>query len=331
MLQQFWAALTPATLRLGIQVGHEKMQRYRVSCYGAKDEHLTDSTIEAPNQAVAEMMVLTQLHGASMPLADRVHKFVARPEGETAGTEPAFDDGATQTANEARPIEPSGARPACDDDIRIYDPEKIAGLASSSGAQIARATIIAGTLSVTVGLAWIGWNSLHSAGDVPSASSVDQKPASSAPNIDSDRPISTQSARIGEASQQPMQVIGVQGKIDIPVSGSSGRDDANQSTVQPFSRTKTAAVVQQKNPAASSGVHNKPKTQPTPFPETKPATIDGWVIREVSNGRAVLQGPNGVWKVARGDTVPGLGTVDSIVLWGNRWIVSTSRGLITTQ
>ena len=30
------------------------------------------------------------------------------------------------------------------------------------------------------------------------------------------------------------------------------------------------------------------------------------------------------------DTVPGLGKVDSVVFWGDRWIVATSKGLITT-
>jgi hypothetical protein len=28
--------------------------------------------------------------------------------------------------------------------------------------------------------------------------------------------------------------------------------------------------------------------------------------------------------------VPGLGKIDSIVRWGNRWIVATSRGLVST-
>jgi hypothetical protein len=37
-----------------------------------------------------------------------------------------------------------------------------------------------------------------------------------------------------------------------------------------------------------------------------------------------LEGPNGVSKVARGDTVAGLGRIDSIVRWGNRWIVVTT-------
>jgi hypothetical protein len=69
----------------------------------------------------------------------------------------------------------------------------------------------------------------------------------------------------------------------------------------------------------------------SPVPETRPTTIDGWSIREVNGGTALLDGPSGVWKVARGDTVPGLGKIESIVRWGNRWIVATSRGLVSTR
>jgi hypothetical protein len=71
-------------------------------------------------------------------------------------------------------------------------------------------------------------------------------------------------------------------------------------------------------------------TQLTPTPETRPTTIEGWTLREVVNGTAVLEGPNGVWKVMPGQTVPGVGRVDSIVRWGNRLVVATSRGLIST-
>jgi hypothetical protein len=68
-----------------------------------------------------------------------------------------------------------------------------------------------------------------------------------------------------------------------------------------------------------------------PFPDTRPTTIKGWAVQNVLDGTAVLEGPSGIWKVARGDVVPGLGRVDSIVLWGGRWIVATSKGLITTR
>jgi hypothetical protein len=68
----------------------------------------------------------------------------------------------------------------------------------------------------------------------------------------------------------------------------------------------------------------------TPVPETRPTTIEGWTVREVTNGLAALEGPNGIWRVRRGDAVPGLGRIDSIVLWGRRWIVATSQSLIST-
>jgi hypothetical protein len=71
-------------------------------------------------------------------------------------------------------------------------------------------------------------------------------------------------------------------------------------------------------------------TKLTSTPETRPTTIKGWMLREVTNGTAVLQGPNGVVRATPGQIVPGVGRVDSIVRWGNRFIVATSRGLIST-
>src|SRR5262249_15870073 len=72
-------------------------------------------------------------------------------------------------------------------------------------------------------------------------------------------------------------------------------------------------------------------TRPVATPETRPTTVPGWTVREIVGGNIVLEGPNGISQVARGDLVPGLGRVDSVVRWGNRWIVVTSRGLVSTQ
>jgi hypothetical protein len=87
--------------------------------------------------------------------------------------------------------------------------------------------------------------------------------------------------------------------------------------------TTTARTATKKDQAKAVG-------QLVPVPETRPTTIKGWTVRNVVNGIATLEGPGVTWKAARGDTLPGLGKVDSIVMWGNRWIVSTSKGLITT-
>ena len=67
-----------------------------------------------------------------------------------------------------------------------------------------------------------------------------------------------------------------------------------------------------------------------PVPETRPTTIEGWTVLEVRGGTVVLEGPDGVRTAVRGDTVPGIGRIDSIVRWGNRWIVATASGLIAT-
>ncbi len=66
-------------------------------------------------------------------------------------------------------------------------------------------------------------------------------------------------------------------------------------------------------------------------PETRPTTIAGWTVLEVRGGTVVLEGPDGIRTAARGDIVPGIGRIDSIVRWGNRWIVATASGLIADQ
>jgi hypothetical protein len=60
--------------------------------------------------------------------------------------------------------------------------------------------------------------------------------------------------------------------------------------------------------------------------------MDAWVLINGTwyNGTAILEGPNGLWRAMRGDTVPGVGRVESLVRWGNRLIVATSSGLIST-
>jgi hypothetical protein len=62
------------------------MRRYQVMVYDAKGELLFDSTLEASNKAVAQMMVLSHLcrNFATAPLVDRADQLVVRPEGEKA-------------------------------------------------------------------------------------------------------------------------------------------------------------------------------------------------------------------------------------------------------
>jgi hypothetical protein len=181
-------------------------------------------------------------------------------------------------------------RPALDADIKIYDPERLANVASSSAAQMRRPITMVGALSLTLGIVWFGgWNSHHLFGAVSTSIPVDHKAASFRPV----QPIATVTPGAVDTHQQAIPSAPTNGKIDaLAANGSDGRDPT-QSAVQSLGDAKTAAVPPQKSASASAATatHRRPKTPPMPFPETKPTTIDGWVVREVANGTAVLQGP----------------------------------------
>jgi hypothetical protein len=69
-----------------------------------------------------------------------------------------------------------------------------------------------------------------------------------------------------------------------------------------------------------------PKTEVGRLP-----TVEGWVLRDVAYGGALIEGRRGVYEVYAGDPVPGLGRVDAIRRQDGRWVVVTSRGLIVAR
>ena len=71
---------------------------------------------------------------------------------------------------------------------------------------------------------------------------------------------------------------------------------------------------------------------PTPKPEVaRLPTVEGWVLREVADGGAIIEGRQGAFEVFAGDPIPGLGRVDAIRRQDGRWVVVTSRGLIVSR
>jgi hypothetical protein len=126
-------------------------------------------------------------------------------------------------------------------------------------------------------------------------------------------------------------------KVAAPaaMTNGSGHEPSHSTTQRPTASTNTFTLATHQNPtspgpSAVAIQHERSLPRPTPVPETKPGTIEGWTVREVVGETAVLEGPNGQWRATSGDTVPGLGHVDSIVRWGSRWIVATSKGLVST-
>jgi len=77
-------------------------------------------------------------------------------------------------------------------------------------------------------------------------------------------------------------------------------------------------------PASAPAAPPKPETARLP-------TVEGWVLRDVANGSALIESRRGMYEVYAGDPIPGLGRVDAIRRQDGRWVVVTSKGLIVAR
>ncbi len=199
----------------------------------------------------------------------------------------------------------ANAAPAHIGEITIDERDRVVSDTPAFDIYRYRAPIAIAASSLTLGLG-IGWICGASSGffrSTPAAAPVEQ---AAAPEFPPDR-----------ANSDRLEVRG-------PTTGSVPAPTAIGRAPETSSKQNAAA------PRPAGSERPKVATRPVPVPETRPTTIAGWTLREVNGGTAVLEGPSGVWKATRGETVPGVGRIETIVRWGNRWIVATSKGLIST-
>jgi hypothetical protein len=78
--------------------------------------------------------------------------------------------------------------------------------------------------------------------------------------------------------------------------------------------------------AAPAAPKIEPKTEVGRLP-----TVEGWRLRDVANGGALIEGRGGLYEVYAGDPIPGVGRVDAIRRQDGRWVVVTSKGLIVAR
>ena len=91
-------------------------------------------------------------------------------------------------------------------------------------------------------------------------------------------------------------------------------------------RVEVAKADSTKIDAARSDVAAKPDLP------VKPAIVDGWMLRDVYGGVALVEGrAGGLREVAPGEYVQGVGEIRSIERRGRNWVVVTSRGIIQSD
>src|SRR5262245_45546118 len=195
---------------------------------------------------------------------------------------------------------------SCDPEIRAPRRDEFTISAASAGAPWLHPALVTGALAVALGVGWIaGASSSRFFAPAPAATLVQQ---ASAPSC----------------AREPSQEIACAAKAAGP--GASGLNRGHERSRSP----QLASAGANKDPLTTNSIAPA-AAKPVAVPETRPTTIEGWTIREVVGGTVVLDGPSGAWRAAQGDTVPGIGRIDSVVRWGSRWIVATTKGLISTQ
>jgi hypothetical protein len=212
-------------------------------------------------------------------------------------------------------------------DITIDESQSVSVLPTSDGLG-ARAGLIAGALTTASGLTWLVISALPS----PFASATVDR-SSGGLNSSAQIPASNKGDRLPIPNASVREAVSASSRETAVAVAPLEPKHSSDAQRQADSIRKFLKDSQQKLTSIRARANARDLQAPVksvPVPETRPTTIEGWTLREVINGTAVLEGPNGTLRVTRGDTVPGVGRIVSIFRWGNRLMVATSRGLIST-
>lgn len=119
-----------------------------------------------------------------------------------------------------------------------------------------------------------------------------------------------------------------------PTSNSQGTPSEPRSAgpiVNEAPASETPPAIPTPRPTATARA--EPATPPTPRLGASPdnPVVNGWVVRDIYNGMAVLQGRRGMVEVEPGDELPDGNKVLAIRRLGGDWVVVTEQGIIASR
>lgn len=161
---------------------------------------------------------------------------------------------------------------------------------------------------------------------------VDRARAGSAATIATVAALSAKIDRLDHDPSQKLADIAVrldrlEKQASAAAAGSQASLAASVSRAQPLPLSKPVAAVV--SPSVRGGVTQVAGTPAEAALPEKPATVGGWVLRDVYDGMALVEGRGGgLREVEPGEYLPGAGQVRSIERRGRSWVVLTSRGVI---
>ncbi len=118
--------------------------------------------------------------------------------------------------------------------------------------------------------------------------------------------------------------------------GLNAKSAAAKATATKSAATMSAAPRGSTMVAATSAPSALPRDEARPSgfateAKKRPHLLEDWVVRDVYEGVALVEGPQGAIEVMRGESIPGAGRVEAIERKNGRWIVVTSRGVVRSS
>jgi hypothetical protein len=117
----------------------------------------------------------------------------------------------------------------------------------------------------------------------------------------------------------------------------SNLDAASRSTTSQFSKIadRLDHIDKHSNaaPETTGSIASAAPAQavPPPAAEPLPPVLDGWMVQDVQNGRALVASRHGgIFDVGTGSFLPGVGRIEAIKRQDGEWIVVTARGTIVS-
>ncbi|WP_316228137.1 hypothetical protein [Bradyrhizobium sp. SZCCHNR3015] len=224
-------------------------------------------------------------------------------------------------------------------------------LAGRRGTPALAAMLLVAVLAGGIGGAFATMAFLHGSTAQPTAAATENDPALSASVARIDSDVATLKAGLEQANQTSLVELNkaaerldklekAQGELAAKVAKptelqklsdaverlrSAQASAAAQATAKETTNSIAPAHVASVAPAA-------PVETAAPKPDvSKPKIVEGWVLRNVGRGGALIEGRDGLYEVYAGDPVPGLGKIDAIRRQDGRWVVVTSRGLVVSR
>ena len=177
-------------------------------------------------------------------------------------------------------------------EIKIDESHRVLNPPASGGGYTFYVAFVVGLLATACGVAWFilyesalpfGLTSLTGNRDlVPKAISSGLEPSSNSP--------AARTPDIQTSDRMPTHDVIVREIAEAPQNPNISSASTKSVSTAPLSR------LARKDSAAATVKEVRSRTKLTPTPETRPTIIEGWKLREVVDGTAVIEGPNGVWK-----------------------------------